>query len=37
MNTNVNAKYNLHKCKEQLSQVLFTGAVILLSTSVLLD
>ena len=30
----VNAKYNLHKCEEQLSQFLFTSAVILLGTSV---
>ena len=33
----LNAKYNLYECKEQLAQVLFTGAVILLSTSELLD
>ena len=32
----VNAKYNLHKCEEQLSQFLFTSAVILLGTSGLL-
>ena len=29
----VNAKYNLHECEEQLSQILFTSAVILLGTS----
>ena len=33
----VNAKYNLRECEEQLSQILFTGAVILLVTSELLD
>ena len=32
----VNAKYNLHECEEQLSQILFTGAVIILCTSELL-
>ena len=37
-NSYVNAKYNLHKCEEQLSQCffLFTSAVILLGTSGLL-
>ena len=37
VNVTVNAKYNLHGCEEQLSQILFTGAVILLGTSELLD
>ena len=37
MNVAVNVKYNLHECKEQLSQILFTGAVILLGTSELFD
>ena len=37
VNAVVNAKYNLHECEEQLSQVLFTGAVTLLGTSELLD
>ena len=37
VNATVNVKYNLHECEEQLSQILFTGAVILLGTSELLD
>ena len=32
----MNAKYNLRKCEEQLSQFLLTSAVILLGTSGLL-
>ena len=37
MNVTVNVRYDLHECEEQLSQMLFTGAVILLGTSELLD
>ena len=37
VNATVNAKYNLHEHEKQLSQILLTGAVILLGTSKLLD